>query len=95
MRLTLAWRSSDILGDRSWTLACHLFVLGRSFRKKFSNEVALPHPQSRKHNYRKEDVPNSGGVVWNLVKRTINITGYRNAKDKVNRAKNRTLGWHD
>jgi hypothetical protein len=36
---------------------------------------------ARSHKYRKEDKPNSGGVLWNVFKRTINITEYRNAKD--------------
>src|SRR6267378_3712410 len=68
-----------------------------SFRKKSSNDMAFPHPQSRKHKYRNKHKPGSGGVVWNLVKRTINITGYRNGKDDVNPAKNRTFGsfFHD
>ena len=29
----------------------------------------------------------AGGIVWNFVKRTINITEYRNTKDDVNPAK--------
>jgi hypothetical protein len=53
--------------------------------------LAFPHPQSRKDNYRKGDIPNNGGVIRNLFKRTVNITDYRNAKDDVNPAKNRTL----
>src|SRR5437899_835491 len=68
-----------------------------SLRKKSSNDMAFPHPQSRKHKYRNENIPSSGSIVWNLVKRTINITGYRNGKDDVNPPKNRTLGsfFHD
>src|SRR5215471_9694324 len=59
--------------------------------------MAFPHPKSRKDHYRKEDKPNSGGVFWYFFKRTINITDYRNAKDDVNPAKNRTFGafFHD
>jgi hypothetical protein len=53
--------------------------------------MALPHPKSRKDKYRKEYKPNSGGVIWNFFERTINITDYRNAKDDVNPAKNRTF----
>jgi hypothetical protein len=34
----------------------------------------------------------TGGVVWKFFKRTINITDYRNSKDEVNPAKNRTFG---
>jgi len=67
-------------------------VLGRSFRNKSSKDMAVPHPKSRKDNYRKEDKPNSGGVVWKFFKRTINVTEYRNAKDNVNPAQSRTFG---
>src|SRR5438552_2694156 len=35
---------------------------------------------------------NNRGVVWKFYKRTINITEYRNGKDEVNPAKNRTFG---
>ncbi len=72
-------------------------LLGRFLRDKPSNDMAFPHPQSRKDHYRKEDKPSCGGVVWNFFKRTINITEYRNAKDDVNPAKNRPLGgiFHD
>jgi hypothetical protein len=54
--------------------------------------MAFPHPQSRKDHYRNEDKPSSGSIVWNLVKWTIDITEYRNGKDDVNPAKNRTFG---
>jgi len=54
--------------------------------------MAFPHPQSRKDNYRKGDIPNDGGVVWKLFKGAINVTEYRNAEDDVDRAKNRTFG---
>ena len=54
--------------------------------------MAFPHPQPRKDHYRKEDKPSCGGIAWKVFKRTINITEYRNAKDEVNPAKNRTLG---
>src|SRR3984893_17550824 len=67
-------------------------LLGRSFRKKSSNDMAFPHPQSRKDHYRKEDIPVWGGIARKFFKRTINITEYRNAKDDVNPAKNRALG---
>ena len=53
--------------------------------------MAFPHPKSRKDHDRKEDKPNSGGVLGNFFKRTINITEYRNAKDDVNPAKNRSF----
>src|SRR5947207_8623104 len=71
---------------------CRSVLLGRSLRKKSSNDMAFPHPQSRKNKHRNEDKPSGGGVVWNLVKRAINVTEYRNAKDEVNPAKNRTCG---
>jgi len=54
--------------------------------------MAFPHPKPRQENYWKEDKPNRGGIVWNLFKRTLNITDDRNAKDDVNPAKNRTFG---
>ena len=53
-----------------------------------SNGVAFPHPQSRKDHCRNEDKPSSRGVARKFVKRTINITEYRDAKDDVNPAKN-------
>ena len=52
--------------------------------------MAFPHPQSREDHHRNEDKASSGGVVWNFVKRTVDISEYRNAKDQVNPAKNRT-----
>ena len=53
--------------------------------------MSFPHPQPRKDNYRKGDISNNGGVVWKLFERTVNVTDYRNAKDDVNRAENRTF----
>ena len=67
------------------------FLLGQSFRNKSSKDMAFPHPQSRKDHYRKEDKPSCGGVAWKFFKRTIDVTEYRNTKDDVNPAKNRTL----
>jgi hypothetical protein len=52
--------------------------------------MAFPHPQSRKNHQRNEDKTSSGRVVWNFVERTVDISEYRNAKDQVNPAKNRT-----
>ena len=59
--------------------------------------MALLYPKSRKDEYRNGNKPNNGGIVWKFFKRTINITDYRNAKDEVNPAKNRTFGgiYHD
>lgn len=54
--------------------------------------MAFPHPKSGKDNDRDRDKPNHGGVIRKFLKRTINITGYRNPKEDVNRAKNRTFG---
>jgi hypothetical protein len=78
------------------TVRCS-FLLGRSFRNKSSKDMPLPHPQSRKDHYREEHKPSCGGIVWKPFKRTINVTEYRNAKDQVNPAKNRTFGgiFHD
>src|SRR5258708_3029363 len=72
-------------------------LIGPSLRNKSSKDMAFPHPKSRKDNYRHEDKPSSGGVVWDLFKRTINIAEYRNGQDDVNPAKNRTFGsfFHD
>jgi hypothetical protein len=53
--------------------------------------MGFPHPKPRKEKYRKEDIPNSGGVVGNFLKRTVNITNDRDAKDDVNPAKNRSF----
>src|SRR5260221_5820455 len=72
-------------------------LLGRSLRDKSSHRMAFPHPKSRKGKYRNEDKPSSRRVVWDLLKRTINITDYRNGKDDVNPAEKRTFGsfFHD
>ena len=61
-------------------------------RKEPPQEMAFPHPQSRKGEDWKEDKPNRGDVVWDLFEGAINVTDYRNAKDEVNRTKNRTFG---
>ena len=54
--------------------------------------MAFPHPQSGKDNYRDRDEPNDGRVVRKFFKRTVNISDYRNGKDDVNPAKDRTFG---
>ena len=54
--------------------------------------MAFPHPQSREDHYWKEDKASCRGVVWKFFKRTVDVTEYRNGKDDVNPAKNRTLG---
>ena len=53
--------------------------------------MTFSHPKSRKEKYRNGDKPNNGGVAWKFFKRTTNIIDYRNAKDDVNPAKNRTF----
>jgi hypothetical protein len=60
-------------------------------------DEALPHPKSREKHYRDDDKPNSANVLWNFFKWTIDMAEYRNAKDNVNLAKNRTFGssFHD
>ena len=59
--------------------------------------MALPHPESRKDQHRKEDVPSWSGVIGQFFKRTIDVTEDRNAEDDVNPAEDRTLGafFHD
>ena len=54
--------------------------------------MAFPHPESGKGNNRKGDIPNNGGVIWKFLERAINIPDYRNGKDDVNPAENRTFG---
>jgi len=50
--------------------------------------MALPHPKSRKDDYRKGNISNHRGVIGKFFIRTINITNYRNTEDDVDRAKN-------
>src|SRR5262249_47053989 len=54
--------------------------------------MTFPHPQSRKHNCRKCDISNNGSIVWEFFKWTVNVADYRNSKDDVDRAKDRTFG---
>src|SRR6266576_5706370 len=93
-RLASKERTDANLGHRATRRLGVLYSipLGRSFRKKPSDDMVFPHPQSRKDHYRKKDIPSWGGVVWKFFKRAINVTEYRNGKDDVNPAKNRTLG---
>src|SRR5262249_20425320 len=67
-------------------------LLGRSFRNKPSKEVAFPHPQSRKNNYRNGYKPKNRGILGNLFKRSINVTDYGDAEDDVHRSKNQMYG---
>jgi hypothetical protein len=50
--------------------------------------MAFPHPKPRKEQYRKKNIPNTGGVVVSIRRRIINVTEYRNTTDDVNPAKN-------
>ena len=63
-----------------------------SLRNKSSNDVAFPHPKSRKQQHRKKDIPDTGRVVVSIRRRIINVAEYRNATDDVNPAKNRSFG---
>src|SRR4029077_534141 len=91
----ISWsmRSDGFIGS----LCLQFLSRFHSLRKKSSNDVAFPHPQPRKEQNRKKDIPNSGGVVWSIRRRIINVPDYRNAKDNVNPSKNRTFGglFHD
>src|SRR3954447_23614507 len=64
---------------------------GGSFRNESSNHMAFPHPKSRQDHYRNEHIPGSRRVIWNLVKRAIDVADDRSGKDDVNPAKNETL----
>ena len=60
--------------------------------------MAFPHPKSRNRNYWNRHISNNGSVARKFLKRTINITDYRNGKDKVDPAKYGTFdgfihGW--
>jgi hypothetical protein len=59
--------------------------------------MTFPHPQSRKDDDGKGDIPNNGSVIREVMERTIDITDDRNAEDNVSPAKNRTFGglFHD
>jgi hypothetical protein len=82
---------TEMQNRRSLSLRCCSVLLGRSLPNKPSNNMAFPHPKSRQDHYRNKHIPCSRRVVWNLVKRTIDVTNDRNGKDDVNPAKNRTL----
>src|SRR5882762_2001834 len=90
----------------SWSMRSDGFIgsLGLQFLSSFhslgnksSNDVTFPHPQSRKKQYRKKGIPNSGGVIWGVRRRIINVTEHRNATDNVNPAIDRTFSglFHD
>src|SRR5258707_8512045 len=90
--------SSSIRSDGFMGSLCLQFLSRfHSLGKKSSNDVTFPHPQSRKKQYRKKDIPNRGGVIWSVRRRIINVTEYRDAKDNVNPAIDRTFSglFHD
>ena len=89
--------SLDLFTSNSCNVFMPVVLLGNLFEYKSSKDMAFPHPKSRKGKYRYEDKPSSGGVVWDLFKRTINIPEYRNGKDDLNPANNRTFSgiFHD
>ena len=65
--------------------------LSRSPPNESSDDMAFPHPPSRKSHRWKEDIPGWTSVARKFFKRTIDITQYRNTKDEVNPPNNRTL----
>ena len=54
--------------------------------------MPLPHPKSRDDEQRKKHKPGRRRVVWNLIKRPVNVPDNRNAKDDVNPPKDCALG---
>src|SRR5262249_52922748 len=92
--------SSQCFGDNFFFLSTPFIELPFSLlcrvrpnlRQKSSNGMAFTLPQPRNGNYRKGDISNNGGVIWEFPKRAIDIADYRYAKDKVNPATNRTFG---
>jgi len=59
--------------------------------------MAFPHPKSCKRNYWNRDISNNWSAVGKFLKRTINITDYRNGEDEVNPSKDGTFDgfFHD
>lgn len=59
--------------------------------------MAFPHPQSGKENDGNENIPKHGGILLNFLRRPVNVTDDRKAKEDVNPAKYRALSaWvHD
>ena len=55
------------------------------------NNMAFPHPQPCEDHARKEDVAGGRSVAGKLFKRAVNVAQYRNAKQDMNPAENRTL----
>lgn len=74
----LSFKLIVIEKPQCWSAVRFCVLLGRSFRNESSKDMAFPHPKSRKENHRKEDKPNSGGVLWHFCKRSMNI-----AEDRI------------
>src|SRR5580704_5923171 len=69
-------RSDGFIGLLCFQFSSHFHAssfIGQSLRNKSAQDMAFPHPKPREDNYRDEEKPSNGGVVWNLVKRTINV----------------------
>jgi hypothetical protein len=49
--------------------------------------MLIPHPQSRKEQQRKKEIPNTEGVVRSIGGRIVNVAEFRDATDDVNPAK--------
>src|SRR5579859_979085 len=99
---SISWsiRSDGFIGSLCLQLLSRFHAsrfIGRFLREKSSKDMAFPHPQPRKEQNRKKEIPNNGCVVLSIRRRIIDVTNHRNAKDNVNPAGNRTLGgfFHD
>jgi hypothetical protein len=62
-----------------------------------SNEVSFPHPEAGQEHDRDDDITNTAGILWKVLKRAIDVSDNRNAEDNVNGAKDGTFGggFHD
>jgi hypothetical protein len=67
-------------------------VLVSLFGKEFSNGITLPHPQTREQNNRKVEIPEKGNVLHGFLRRPINVSNYKQAKDDVNPPEDRSFG---
>lgn len=54
--------------------------------------MALPHPQARQDEDGKEDEPSRPGVLGNVFKRAVYISGDRDRQDDVDGAEDCTFG---
>jgi hypothetical protein len=67
-------------------------MLRRSFRNKSVEGHGLSTSKIPKGQLQEGRQTEQRGRTLEFIKRTINITEYRNAKDDVNQAKNQTFG---